>query len=191
MSHQCHLRVFHWSSSDSKSPQLTRNVLSILADLSSAIVWIVSARPLNLNPSNPVAKHLGIVPSAPVMTGITVTLIFHNVFSSLPRLKYLSLFWFFFFFFNFNSMIVRLGKFHYLMSSLSFSLFDLSLGLVFWPGLGNPFVSKDLRDYFAFHFSGRILGCAFVSLDKFHFLAQFPVDHNPYPVVSRLGLFLC
>ena len=40
-SHQCSLVVFHWSLSDSKSPQISRILLSILVDLNNAAVWIV------------------------------------------------------------------------------------------------------------------------------------------------------
>ena len=34
--------VFHWSLSDSKSPQVSRTFSSILADLNNAVVWIFS-----------------------------------------------------------------------------------------------------------------------------------------------------
>ena len=34
--------IFLWSWSDSKSPQMSRTLLSILADLKSAVVWMVS-----------------------------------------------------------------------------------------------------------------------------------------------------
>ena len=37
--------VFHWSLSDSKSPQVSRTRLRILAVLSNDVVWIVSTRP--------------------------------------------------------------------------------------------------------------------------------------------------
>ena len=37
--------VFHWSLSDSKSPQVSRTRLRILAVLSKAVIWIVSVRP--------------------------------------------------------------------------------------------------------------------------------------------------
>ena len=37
--------VFHWSLSDSKSPQVSRTLLSILAVLNNAVVWMVSTRP--------------------------------------------------------------------------------------------------------------------------------------------------
>ena len=37
--------VFHWSLRDSKSPQVSRTRLSILAVLSNTVVWTVSTRP--------------------------------------------------------------------------------------------------------------------------------------------------
>ena len=37
--------VFHWSFSDSKSPQVSRTLLSIVAVLSNAVIWIVSTCP--------------------------------------------------------------------------------------------------------------------------------------------------
>ena len=52
-SHQCQLMVFHWSLSDSKSPQVSRTRLRILAVLSSAVVWIVSTRPPTSKSSRP------------------------------------------------------------------------------------------------------------------------------------------
>ena len=46
--------VFHWSLSDSKSPQVSRTRLRILAVLSNAVVWIVSTCPptSNLSPES-------------------------------------------------------------------------------------------------------------------------------------------
>ena len=40
--HQRYPMVFHWSLSDSKSPQVSRTLLSILAVLKFAAVWMVS-----------------------------------------------------------------------------------------------------------------------------------------------------
>ena len=37
--------VFHWGLSDSKSPQVSRTHLSILAVFNNAVVWMVSTRP--------------------------------------------------------------------------------------------------------------------------------------------------
>ena len=50
--------VFHWSLSDGKFPKASRTFLSILADLSSAVVWIVSAPPPISNSSNLITKPL-------------------------------------------------------------------------------------------------------------------------------------
>ena len=37
--------VFHWSLSDSKYPQVSRTLLSILADLNNAVIWMVAICP--------------------------------------------------------------------------------------------------------------------------------------------------
>ena len=61
--------VFHWSLSDSKSPQVSRTLISILADFNNSVV-----------------------PRAPITIGITITFMFHSFFNSLVRSRYLSLF---------------------------------------------------------------------------------------------------
>ena len=43
-SHQRKLMVFHWRLSDSKSPQVSRTLLSILGVFNNAVVWMVSTR---------------------------------------------------------------------------------------------------------------------------------------------------
>ena len=70
--------VSHWSLSDSKSPQVSMTLLDILADLSNAVVWIVSTRPLVSKSFNPSTNPLVTVPSAPITIGITVTFMFHS-----------------------------------------------------------------------------------------------------------------
>ena len=45
-SHQLTLMILHKSLSDSKSPQVSRTLLSILAHFNNAVVWMVSLRPL-------------------------------------------------------------------------------------------------------------------------------------------------
>ena len=45
--------VPHWNMSDSKSPQVSRTLLCILAVLSNAVIWIVSTRPPNSKSSRP------------------------------------------------------------------------------------------------------------------------------------------
>ena len=84
--------VFHWSLSDSKSPQVSRTRLSILAVLSNAVVWIVSTRPLTSKSSRPFNNPLVTVPNAPITIGTIVTFMFHSFFNSLARSRYLSFF---------------------------------------------------------------------------------------------------
>ena len=80
-SHQHQLKVFHWSLSDSKSPQVFRTLLNILADLSNAVVWILSTSTLISNSSNPFTiTSLVTVSSAPITIGITVIFMFHSLF---------------------------------------------------------------------------------------------------------------
>ena len=89
---QLYLEVFHWSLSDSKSPQVSRILLSILANLHNAVVWFVSTCPLIYKSSCPFSYTLGIVLSAPITIGITVIFMFHYFFSSLAKPGNLSLF---------------------------------------------------------------------------------------------------
>ena len=67
--------VFHWTLSGSKSPQVSRTLFTILADLNNTVVWMVSARPPISSSSIPLTKPSWIVPSALITIGITVTLI--------------------------------------------------------------------------------------------------------------------
>ena len=84
--------VFHGSLSDSKSPQVSRTLLSILAVLSNVVVWVVSTRPLISKFSSPFNNPLVTVPSAPIIIGIIVSFIVQSFFNSLERLRSLSFF---------------------------------------------------------------------------------------------------
>ena len=84
--------VFHWSLSDSKSPQVSRTRLRILAVLSNAVVWIVSTRPPTSKSSRPFNNPLVIGPKAPITIGTIVTFMFHSFFNSQARSRYLSFF---------------------------------------------------------------------------------------------------
>ena len=55
-----------------------RTLLSILVDLDNAVAWMVTAHPPISKSFGPFSKPLGIVPSAPITFGSTVTPIFHN-----------------------------------------------------------------------------------------------------------------
>ena len=97
--------VFHGSLSDSKSAQVSRTLLSILADLSNVVVWMVSTRPLVSKSSSPFNKLLVTVPRAPITIGTNVTFLFHTFFSSQARSRYL-----FFFPLSFNSTLWSAGS---------------------------------------------------------------------------------
>ena len=68
--------VFHWSLSDSKSPQISRTLLSFLAVLNNAVVWMISTRPPTAKSSSPFSNPLVTVPNTPITIGIIVTCIF-------------------------------------------------------------------------------------------------------------------
>ena len=84
--------VFHWSLGDSKSPQVSRTLLSILAVLNNVFVWMVSTRPPTAKSSSPLSNHFVTVPKAPITISIIVTFMFHSFSHSLARSRYLSFF---------------------------------------------------------------------------------------------------
>ena len=81
--------VFRWS--DSKS-QIFKSLLSILADFNLAVVCIVSILPLILRFLSLFSRCLEIVPKASTTIDITVIFMFHSLFSSPTRSKYLYIF---------------------------------------------------------------------------------------------------
>ena len=125
--------LFEFFPSDSKSPQLSRILLSILSDLNSAMVWMVLILPLISNSSRPISNLLGTVLRTVIV--ITVTFMFHSLFSSLARSYYLFIFSlsfifpFPFFYFHFHRQNLEDGKFSFCLclslslSSLFFFLF--------------------------------------------------------------------
>ena len=86
--------VFHWRLSDSKSPQVSRTLLSIQAVFNNAVVSMVSTRPPTSKYSRPFNNPLVTVPKALITIGIIVTFVFQSFFffNSLARSRYLSLF---------------------------------------------------------------------------------------------------
>ena len=118
--------------SDSKSPQVSRTLLSILTDLNNAVVWMVSTCPFISKSSSLFINLLVTVPRAPIIIGISVTFMFQFFFSSLASWRYLypsfhfllillcgqlgqqspqfyKFSFFFFFFFFFLLVIIRSG----------------------------------------------------------------------------------
>ena len=84
--------VYHWSLSDTKFSQVSRTLLSIVADLNNVVVGIVFTSPLIFKSSSPCTNPLMTVPRAPVTIGISVTFMFHSVFNPQASFRYLSFF---------------------------------------------------------------------------------------------------
>ena len=91
--------VLHWSLSDSKYPQVSRTLLSILAVLNNVIVWMVSTHPPISKSSRPLNNPFVIVPKASITIGIIVTSMFHSFFSSLARYRYLSFYYYYYYYY--------------------------------------------------------------------------------------------
>ena len=88
---------FHWSLSDSKSPLVSRTLLSILAVLNNGWFSLVLQLP---SPPVPLIIYLVTVPKAAITIGIIVTCMFDSYFNSLARSMY------FFFFSHYFSLIL-------------------------------------------------------------------------------------
>ena len=88
--HQRSLMVFHWILSESKSLQVPRTLLSILAVLNKTVLSMVFGHPQIYNFTRPLSKPSDTVTCTRIIIGIIVTLMFHSCFSSLARSKYLS-----------------------------------------------------------------------------------------------------
>ena len=74
--------VFLWSLSDSKSPQVYSNILSIVADLSNALVWKVSTWTFISMSFSLFSNPSVTIPRQPVLNRINVTLM---GFFSVPK----------------------------------------------------------------------------------------------------------
>ena len=98
--------VFHGSLSDSKSPQVSRTRFRILVVLSTAVVWIVSTRPPTSKSSRPFNNPLVIVPYAPLTIGTIVTFMFHSLFNSLARSRYLSFFYYYYYYYYYYYLFI-------------------------------------------------------------------------------------
>ena len=119
-SHQRQLMVFHRRLCDSKSPQVSRTVLCILAVLNSAVAKMVSTRPPTSKSSRPFNNSLVTVPRAPITIGIIVTFMFHSFFQFSCKVEVLiSLFTFF----QFYSVVSQDSKFDTLQIFFFFFFF--------------------------------------------------------------------
>ena len=177
--------VFHWSLNDSKSPQVSRTRLRILAVLSNAFVWIVSTRPSTTTSSRPYNNPLVIVSNAPITIGTIVNFMFHSFFNSLARSKYLS-----FFSLSFRFILWSTGRAKStILQILFFLLIIMRSG--FLAGIRWSVCMlkshRSLRESFSRTGAGLCIYYLFVSWN-WNFLH---ISHFADPVVSRLIFLLC
>ena len=124
--HQLTLMVFHKSFSESKSPQVSRTLLSILAVFNYAVVWMVSSRPPTSKSCSSFSNPLVTVPKAPITIGIIVTCRFF-FFQFLSKVEVLILL---FTFFQFYSVVSRDSQVDNLAISLFLLLIIIRSGLL-------------------------------------------------------------
>ena len=89
--------VFHWSLSDSKSRQVSKTLLCILADLNDALVLMVTIR-TPISNSSSLSEPLETSLWAPITIGVAVSLMCNCFLSFLARPKYRYFFRVFFFY---------------------------------------------------------------------------------------------
>ena len=135
--------VFHWSLSDSKSPQVYRTLLSILAVFNNAVVWMVSTRPPTSKSSRLFYNPLVSVPKAPITIGKIVTFMFHSFFQFPSKVEILILL---FTFFKFYSGVSRNSKVDNFASSLFSLIIIMSVLLLLFTPL--EFFTSVLTDGF-------------------------------------------
>ena len=87
---------FNWRLSDSKSPEVSSTLLSILAVFNDAVVWMVPTRPPTPKSSRPFNNPLVSVPKALITIGIIITFMFHSFFQFSSMVEVLILLFTFF-----------------------------------------------------------------------------------------------
>ena len=111
--------VFHWSLSDSKSPQVSRTLLSVLAVVNRALVWMVYTLSPAFKSSSPFNNPLDAVPKAPITIGKIFTVMFHSFFQFPSKVEILILL---FTLFQIYSVVSQVSKVDNFASSLFFLL---------------------------------------------------------------------
>ena len=150
--------VFHWSLSDSKSPQVSRTLLSILVVLNNIVVWMVSTRPPTSKSSSPFSNPLVTVPNASIKIGIIVTFMFNSFFQFPCKVEVLFLLFTFlqfysvvswdnkvhnsllFFFFFFLVIIIRSG----FLAGIRWSIYMLKSHRSLWVSFSRTYAGSCL-----------------------------------------------
>ena len=113
--------VFHWSLSDTKSLQVSRTLLSILAVFNDAVVWMVFIRPPTSKSSWSFNNPFVTMPKGPITIGTIITFMFHSFFQFPTKVEVLILL---FTLFQFYSVVSRESKVDNFSNSLFFFVVD-------------------------------------------------------------------
>ena len=168
---------------DSKSPQFSRNLLNILADLNNVEVWMVSTRPVIYKSSSPFYNHLVTISRVPITIGTNVTFFrFHS------KVQVLSLL---FTFFQSYSVVSRESKVHNFASSLFLHLIIIRSGRQAKIRRSVCMLKSHRSLCFILLDRFWVVDIPFVPMVKFKCLAQLPVDHLAHPVISSFIILLC
>ena len=167
--------------------KVSGTLLSILANLNKAVVWMVSTRPPMSKSSSPFNNLLVTVPKAPDTIGAIVTFMFHSFFNSLARSRYLS---YFSLSFSFILWSARAAK-STILQVLVFLLIIIRSGLLVgirWS-VCMPKSDRSLCVSFS-RTDAKLYIYHFFRMVEFKFLAHLPVSHLAYPVVCSLIFLL-
>ena len=136
------------------------------------------------NCSNSHLNFLAIVPSVPTTIGITVTHTFHGILNFLARSEYWSIFSVSFIFIPWTTGMAKDTR-----RQVFFFLIINSRCVFFWLGLGDQFVSKNVKEFYVPNSQRRILVCAYTMLlyGNIKSFAQFP--GITYSTQSYLAFF--
>ena len=141
--------VFHWRLSESKIPQVSRTLLSILTVFNNTVVWMVSTRLLTSKYSRPFNSPLVTVPKAPFTIGTIVTFMFRSFFffffNSLARSRYFFLHYFSFILWSAGtakSIILQILIFFVILLLLLFECFYAKFSL-HWIIIRSGFLAEN------------------------------------------------
>ena len=147
-----------WSLNDSKSPQISKTLLPILADLNNVVVWMVSTCPLFFKSSSAFNNPTMTVPKDPITIGIIVPFMVHSFFQFPSNVKVFILL---FIFFQFYSMVSRDSKVINIANSFLLLLLLIIIGSVRLGEIRWPFVSQNPIGFCVSLYPGKMLGCAY------------------------------
>ena len=187
-SHQRYLMVFRCSFSNSKSLQIYRTLLRILADSNNAVFW-QSSRVLLFKFSGPGTNPLVILPREPITIGIVVTFMLHFFFQFPIRVKVRIPLFAFFQFYNVVHWDSKVRK--YVNSPFFLLIITKSgrLAEISWSVCNSKF-HRSLCVLFSRTDNGLSVCCLFV-WSNFNFLHNFQWITLPSHVMQSLIFFLC